>query len=153
MSWKNGGGWNPCWWGHNGWHGEGGWYEYNWSGKDASRDKYDNVTTLGLKHPLPIEDRRELVQGLLSKLQEEVSEGGAAPTGTFRIAVSGWGPPVLHAVLFSICRAKPSLAIRTLFNDEKKFVMSDAVDLLWSELTSLFPSLDEKKAVYDLLFQ
>ena len=45
------------------------------------------------------------------------------------------------------------MAIRTLWNDEKKFVMSDAVDLLWSELTSLFPSLDEKKAVYDLLFE
>ena len=149
MSWDKGG-WNP-WWGQDGWHGDGGW----WGGRNAwnspspagdqfSSDKYGNVCTLGLKHPLPIDDRRELVLGLLNRLQEEVSEAAAAsaPAGNFRIAVASWGPVLIHAVLYYLCRAKPGMPIRTLFNEERKFVIADAVDMLWVELTSLFPSMD-----------
>ena len=137
MSW-NKGGWSPGWWGQDTWNGDGGWSDLNWVGKNAwncrdgekfGNDKYGNVSTLGLKHPLPLEDRRELVLGLLSRLQEEVSEAAAAsaPAGSFRIAVGNWGPLVIHAVLYYLCRARPCMPIRTLFNDEKKCVVADAV--------------------------
>ena len=101
MSWKKGG-WNPGWWGQDGWLGDGGWSDHNWGGRNAwncrdgdkfSSDKYANVTTLGLKHPLPLEDRKELVLGLLNRLQEEVSEAVVTSvpgsiSGNCRIAVS-----------------------------------------------------------------
>lgn len=53
-----------------------GWFgDYYWGrkdGKDAASviDKYANVVTLGLKHPLSIEERQELVLGLLTMLQK-----------------------------------------------------------------------------------
>lgn len=163
MSW-NQGGWNPGWWGQDGWLGDGGWSDHNWGGRNAwncrdgdkfSSDKYANVSTLGLKHPLPLEDRKELVLGLLNRLQEEVSEAAAAsaPAGNFRIAVASWGPILIHAVLYYLCRAKPGMPIRTLFNEEKKFVIADAVNMLWLELTTLFPSMDEKLAAIELVFE
>ena len=147
--------------GQDGWNGDGGWSDHNWGGRNArnawnspDKDKYDNVTTLGLKHPVPIEDRRELVLGLLNRLQEEVSAAAdSAPAGNFRIAVAGWGPIIIHAMLYYLCRAKPSMPIRTLFNEEKKFAIADAVDMLWSELATLFPSAGQSVAALELLFE
>ena len=155
-------GWREDWW-HNqgqGWHHKDGWGENQWGrgsvwGNGGS-EKYSNVSTLGLKHPMPLEDRKELVLGLLTRLQEEVVEASAASTpgsvaGNFRIAVASWGVVLVHAVLFYLCRAKPSMPVRTLFNEERKFIMADAVKMLWGEHTSLFPTAEDKAAALQLL--
>ena len=164
MSWKSAG-WGSGWWGQDQWHEDRDWANHNWSGTglrnwkspEGDKDKYANVSTLGLKHPLPMEDRRELVVSLLSRLQEEVGEAAAASvpgsaTGNFRIAVANWGPVLIHGVLFYLCRARPAMPIRTLYNEEKKFVITDAAKMLWVELTSLFPSTEDKIAALQLLF-
>ena len=72
-------------------------------------NNYANVSTLGLKHPLPLEDRRELVLGVLNKLQDKVQEVCA---GSFRIAVAGWDPVLIHCMLLFLCRAKPCMPLR-----------------------------------------
>ena len=82
-----------------------------------STDRFANVSTLGLKHSLPLEDLRELVLGLLSNLQEEVQEAGAGSASgsiasNFRIAVAGWDPVLIHCMLFFLCRAKPCMPLR-----------------------------------------
>ena len=165
MSWKDGGDWHRDgdWWGNDNDHWDrkgGGWSGGHWGSgavwKTPQGDKYGNTTTLGLKHPLAMEDRRELVLGLLTMLQEEVTEAAAASApgsiaGSFRITVATWGPVLIHAVLFYLCRATPSMPIRTLFNEEKKFVIADAVRMLWMEHCSLYPSVEEKAAALQLL--
>ena len=145
MSWKGGGrGWQDDWWGAQEWNRRDGWGESQWgrgNGWQGGGDKYANVSTLGLKHPLPLEERKELVLGLLNKLQEEVADAAAASAsgsiaGNFRIAVASWGVVIIHAVLFYLCRAKPNMPLRTLFNEERKFVIADAVKMLWLEHSS-----------------
>ena len=158
MAWKREGqGWQEDWWGKQDW--KQGWEDNKWGGGggwgNSGADKYGNVSTLGLKHPLPLEDRRELVLGLLTRLQEEVADAAVASSpgsvaGNFRIAVASWGVVIIHAVLFYLCRAKPSMPVRTLFNEERKFSIGDAVKMLWLEHTSLFPSIDEKLAALQL---
>ena len=115
-------------------------------------NNYANVSTLGLKHPLPLEDRRELVLGVLNKLQDEVQEvSSGSVQGIFRIAVASWGPVLIHAVLYYLCRAKPGMPLRTFYNEDRKFTIADATKMLWTEHTSLFPSVAEKADVLGLL--
>ena len=95
-------------WSHSNWE-NCTWNEYSTWKNLEGHDKYANVSTLGLKHPLPMEDRRGLVLGLLNKLQEKVPE---VLSGSFRIAVSSWSPVLIHAVLFFLCRAKPCMPLR-----------------------------------------
>ena len=117
-------------------------------------NNYANVSTLGLKHPLPLDDRRELVLGVLNKLQDEVQEvSSGSVQGNFRIAVASWGPVLIHAVLFYLCRARPGMPLRTLYNEDKKFTIADATKMLWTEHNSLFPSVAEKVEVATLLSQ
>ena len=59
----------------------------------------------------------------------------------------------MQAVLYYLCRAKPGMPIRILWNEERKFVIADAVDVLWLELTTLFPTMDQKLAASELLFE
>ena len=128
------------WGGHA---GQGAWTSEEWKSahrrqeKQEKQDKYSNVTTLGLKHPMPLEDRKDLILGLATRLQEDVSASGASASGTtgnFRTAVASWGPVLIMGVLFFLCRAKASMQIRVLKNPDGSFVMEDAVELLWMEL-------------------
>ena len=115
MSWKKGG-WNSGWWGQDEWNEDRDWSHHNWGGsknREGEKDKYANVSTLGLKHPLPLEDRKELVVALLSRLQEEVGEAAAASApgsvaGNFRMAVANWGLLSLRPCFFT--SAEPSRA-------------------------------------------
>ena len=119
----------------------------SWKNPEGN-NRFANVSTLGLKQPLPLEDRRELVLGLLNKLQDEVQD---VASGNFRITVASWGPVLIHAVLFYLCRARPGMPLRTLYNEERKFTIADATKMLWTEHNSLFPSVAEKAEVLALL--
>ena len=119
----------------------------SWKNPEGN-NRFANVSTLGLKQPLPLEDRRELVLGLLNKLQDEVQD---VASGNFRITVASWGPVLIHAVLFYLCRARPSMPLRTLYNGDRKFTIEDATKMLWTEHNSLFPSVAEKADVLGLL--
>ena len=139
---------------------DAGWFqqEQGWKtrvSQDKWTDRFANVSTLGMKHPLPLEDRRDLVLGLLEKLQDEVdvasASGNQEGQGGFKIAVAGWNQVLIHAILFYLCRAKPSMPIRTLRNDDCVFVVADAAEMLFVEFRSLFTSPEEKRQVYELI--
>ena len=77
MSWGSywdGWGQDHGWWGKDqGWKAGRG---TGWKKPSGSvEDRFANVTTLGLKHPVPLEDRRELVLGLLNRLRDDVQGG------------------------------------------------------------------------------
>ena len=80
---------------------------------DREKSELEHVTTLGLKHPMPLEDHRDLVLGLVNKLRDEVE---STHGGSFKLAVSAWGPVLLHAVLFYLARARPCMKVATLRN-------------------------------------
>ena len=141
--------WGAPNWSHSNWENRT-WNEFRTWKNLEGHDKYANVSTLGLKHPLPLEDRRELVFAILSKLRDEVPE---MLSGSFRIAVSSWSPVLIHAVLFYLCRARPGMSLRTLHNADRKFTIEDATEMLWAEHNGLFPSVTEKLEAATILSQ
>jgi hypothetical protein len=113
--------WTNSWdnWGQEDWN-QGSWRDEKWkgTGKKANWKKAGgkDVTTLGLKHPMPLEDRRDLVLGLVNKLRDDVGTEG----GSFKLAVSAWGPVLLHAVLFYLARARPCMKVAALRNENDR---------------------------------
>ena len=96
---------------------------------------------------MPLEDRRELVLGLVSKLQDEVG----LDTGSFKLAVSAWGPVLLHAVLFYLARARPYMKVAALRNENDEYVTEEAVEVLYTELCGVLTSWEKKEAVMQLV--
>ena len=94
MAWKDYG-WGT-WshrWGAEEWKGS----DWDWAGekKGAKKEKPNwkepggkDVTTLGLKHAMPLEDRRELVLGLVNGLRDDVESTHGAP---FQVGSVGVG--------------------------------------------------------------
>ena len=54
--------------------------------------------------------------------------------GSFKLAVSAWGPVLLHAVLFDLARARPCMKVAALRNENDEYVTEEAVEVLYAEL-------------------
>ena len=114
---------NPSSWStdHGGWqhssnswkHGQverKAWEEWTDRSKEwwdkTSKDKHGHCSTLGLKHPLPLDDRKELLHQLMA---------AGCPQVTFpRMAVFNWGARVVHAAFMILARAEPGSPVRML---------------------------------------
>mgnify|MGYP006988309545 CR=1 FL=1 len=95
------------------------WPDSNLVSIAGTECKFKNCTTLGEKHPLPLDDRKDLLVALFSKfvalLQESAS--GLVEIQAFpRVAVGAWGATAVQASFFIVCRVQPSFALRPLRN-------------------------------------
>jgi hypothetical protein len=93
--------------------------------------KYRNVSTLGWpgKHPLPLEDRKELLLCMVVMLTTDLVLS--------KIAVSQWSAVTTMAAFYLLSRAGPKMSLRTLWNDNREFVIRDAAVILATAATSL----------------
>ena len=119
-------------------------------GKDE--DRFANCSTLGLKHPLALDDRREIIFKLLNKLQEDVailhrSRGGM----NFRLAVASWGPILIHAVLYLLCKVAPGMRISLLRNERQEFFIDDVVEQFYWQLCEVHPTTEDKDMVFQMI--
>ena len=99
----------------------------------------DNRTTLGMKHPLSLDDRKELLYQLLML---------AAPDVRFpRVGLYNWGPRTVHAALMICSRVEPSTTIRSLRNDQGVYETDHAARVLLEACVSLYPEQAERDKV------
>ena len=97
---------------------------------------------------MPLEDHRDLVLGLVNKLRDEVE---STHGGSFKLAVSAWGPVLLHAVLFYLARARPCMKVAALRNKNDEYVTEEALEVLYSELCGVLTSWEKKEAAMQLV--
>ena len=102
------------------------------SGKKKEKDRFENCTTLGLKHPVPLDERKELLLELMAL---------GSPDTTFpRIGLFNWGPRTVHAAFMILCRAEPQTAFRSLLNrDSKIYDRHWAAQVLFQDFEGLYP--------------
>ena len=158
MAWRDGG-WSNSWENYNNQHwGQDDYWKTSWDWNEKKGGKKEkpnwkkaggqDVSTLGLKHPMPLEDRRDLVLSLINRLRDDV-EG--TQSVSFKLAVAGWGPVLLHAVFFHLCRARPCMKVGALRNEDDEYVLEDAVDILYTEMNGVLTTWEDKKAALKLL--
>ena len=162
MSW--GGPWNdvqdwlqPSWAGGGGTWASDQWADSNWS-RDWDRRKgtqtepkerpwpnLPHVTTRGLKNPLPLDERKEL-------LLELIEQGRPQETVSFpRVGLFDWGPRCVHAAFMILSRAEPKTAVRSLRDEEGNYSTKYAARVLLDSFTGLYPTAASRKAVMDML--
>ena len=95
------------------------------------KDRFKHCTTLGDqgKHPIPLEDRKALVLGLITRL----SPG----TALSRVAVASWSAMTTHAALWLLCRAVPRTSVRTLRDKQDVYTTDYAIDILYESALEL----------------
>jgi hypothetical protein len=110
-----------------------------------NQHKYRNVSTLGWpgKHPLPLEDRKELLLCTVAMLTTDLVLS--------KIAVSQWSVVTTMAAFYLLSRAGPKMSLRTLWNDNREFVIRDAAAILATAATSLGGTEQEKTALIQRL--
>ena len=159
--WSGGGkGWDDHQWGDNQWGGGNQWAGVGWGGNQRSsskksgkdEDRFANCTTLGLKHPLAIDDRRDIILKLLNKLKEDVeifhqSRGSM----NFKLAVASWGPVLIHAVLWLLCKVGPGMKIQSLRNEVQEFIVDDVVEQFYGQVCEVHPTTEDKNAVLQMI--
>ena len=70
-------------------------------------DKFRNCTTLGTKHFSLLDDRKDILLGMLAHLQTSVSGHVVFP----RAAVGSWSANIVQAAIFVLCRAPASTSV------------------------------------------
>ena len=95
------------------------------------RDRFKHCTTLGDrgKHPLPLDDRKALVLGLVAKM--------SLGSSLSRVAVSSWTAITTHAALWLLCRAAPRTSVRTLRDEKDLYTTEHAIDVLYETAMGL----------------
>ena len=115
------------------------WHDSNnssqWQGK---ADKYGSVTTLGLKHPLLLDERKELLLELIQLGTEE---------GFPRMALFNWDARCVHAAFMILTRAEPGTSLRTLRDDQGVYKKEHAAHVLLESFVALYPSRESRTAV------
>ncbi len=165
--------WHGSWWQSVQWRGDGWWQEDSrWETRGLQADgdpekekeqdrrkdrRFANCGTLGTKHPLPLDDRKDLLLVILQKMQEVVSSDssdsgvGGSMDSSFRVAISGWNAVVTHAALFYLCKVRPGMPLRALRNEDGKFSVVDAARILYGAVRGLYPAVDDQKEALDFL--
>ena len=105
------------------------------------KDRFKHCTTLGDhgKHPIPLEDRKALVLGLITRL----SPG----TALSRVAVAGWSAMTTHAALWLLCRAVPRTSVRTLRDKQDVYTTDYAIDILYESALELYATRPERDGI------
>ena len=135
--------------------GDLGWQPYGWSDSawpdfiacdwEADKDKFsqnkdkDSKVTLGLKHPLTLDERKDLVYRVLTL---------GAPDVCFpRIGLFNWGARTVHAALMICSRAEPKTAVRSLRNKYGQYETEHAAKVLLESFQGLYPDQAERNKV------
>ena len=114
-------------------------------GPRLSEDRYRNCTTLGAKHPLPLDDRKDILLHLiklLKLLRGLVSDpdDSSASLGIPRAAVGAWSPVTVQAAFFFLCRAPAGMALRTMRMPCGTFTIEHAAEVLRESSAALYPT-------------
>ena len=85
----------------SGWSAGNQWRSAPWEGNDTGKgedksDKFRSCTTLGTKHPSPLDDRKDLLLALFDRLQTSASGPGSFP----RAAMGSWTALIVHAAFY-----------------------------------------------------
>ena len=96
-----------------------------------------------MKHPLALDDRKELLYQLLMM---------AAPAVRFpRMCIYNWGARTVHAALMICSRVEPSTTIRSLRNDQGVYETDHAARVLLEACVSMYPEQDERQKMVERL--
>ena len=71
--------------------------------------------------------------------------------GSFKLAVSAWGPVLLHAVLFYLARARPCMKVAAPRNKNHEYVTEEAVEVLYREMCGVLTSWEKKEVAMQLV--
>ena len=110
---------------------QGGTSESVWKADKIVRDRFKHCTTLGDrgKHPIPLDDRKALVLGLVAKM--------SLGSSLSRVAVASWTAMTTHAALWLLCRAAPRTSVRTLRDEKDMYTNEHAIDVLYESALGL----------------
>ena len=120
---------------------QGSTSESVWKADKIVRDRFRHCTTLGDrgKHPIPLDDRKALVLGLVAKMSLAASLS--------RVAVASWTAITTHAALWLLCRASPRTSVRTLRDDKDMYTNEHAIDVLYESALGLHPSQQAREII------
>ena len=104
-----------------------------------------SCSTLGLKHALPLDDRKELLHQLMA--------AGCPEVKFPRMAVFNWGARVVHAALMILCRAEPGSPVRLLRDENGLYTAEYASKVLLESFQALYHTQEERQAVVVRLLQ
>lgn len=136
------GAWTERWAGGNSQASPGG------DQKDSKKGASSWIT-LGMKHPLPVDERRELLIALLELIRNKHFDILAVFPS---VAVAQWDLVVLHAALFYLCKAGPSTPLRILRDPaDGTFTIDFAAGKLHETFVSLYPVADQQRNAYQTL--
>ena len=116
-----------------------------------SKKQISFYTTLGMKHPLPADKRRELLITLLRLIrQKHVNTLAVFPS----VALAQWDLLQVHAALFYLCKASPSTQLRILRDPaegSRTFTIDFAAGKLHETFVSLYPGAEQQQNAYQSL--
>ena len=119
--------------------------------------KFKNCTTLGEKHPLPLDERKDLLLALFSKfvnLLQELANGPGHIQALPRVAVGCWGATAVQAAFFLLCRVQPSFVLRPLKNPSGQMYETQYAATVLSEMIPhVYKTQEDMKEMWDFLLQ
>ena len=120
---------------------QGGTSESVWKADKIVRDRFKHCTTLGDrgKHPIPLDDRKALVLGLVAKMSIAASLS--------RVAVASWTAMTTHAALWLLCRASPRTSVRTLRDGKDMYSNEHAIDVLYESALNLHSAQESRELI------
>ena len=98
---------------------------------------------------MPLDDRKDILLGILGHLQASVSGLVVFP----RAAVGSWSAHIVQAAIFVLCRAPANTSLRTLRSASGQFDTSTAADVLFDNTLYIYPTDDERVEVRDFLLK
>ena len=141
----------------DGWRQQQGGWRDSQATHGAGEDKFRNCTTLATKHPLPLDDRKDLLLGILSRLQtlvaSEAAEEQVSITPFPRAAVGAWSAVTVQATIFVLCRAPASMPLRTLRAPSGLYDTTHASEVLFENVPFLYPNRQARFSVREFLIQ
>ena len=106
--------------------------------------------TLGMKHPLPADERRELLIALLELIRKK--HVGCDLAVFPSVAVAQWDLLVLHGAFFFLCKAGPSTPLRILPESTGGiFSIEFAAGKLYETFFTLYPLPEQQQTAYQTL--
>ena len=119
------------------------WHDSNnlWQGQGNKAAQYASVTTLGLKNPLPLDERRELLLELIAL----GTDRGEPPFP--RMAVFNWGAVTIQASFMILSRVEPGTPFRVLRDETGNYSKEHAAQVLLESFKTLHQTPEDRAAV------
>ena len=96
------------------------------------------ISTLGMKHSLPLEARREILQQFFNKVCSKIKM--SFPT----LYISTWNARVVQAAIYLVCRLEPNYPARAFLDEENQVNVDDGVRILMQGFIACY-STDQKQ--------